>query len=78
MTAVAYAHPTISRFAIVDGMLHIAGVKANPMPAVVQHFSRQDFRGAESRRGGQADDQPRIGDRSVARGGHPTPTELLA
>ena len=84
MTAIAYAHPTISRFAIADGMLHIGGlpvgllaeragatplfayertgltgpvgelrralpddihlsfaVKANPMPAVVQHFSRQ-------------------------------------
>ncbi|MFE2972622.1 pyridoxal-dependent decarboxylase, exosortase A system-associated [Streptomyces sp. NPDC059340] len=84
MTAGAYAHPTISRFAIADGMLRIGGlpvgllaeragatpfftyertgltrrveelrralpddihlsyaVKANPMPAVVQHFSRQ-------------------------------------
>jgi diaminopimelate decarboxylase len=26
MTAVAYAHPTISRFAIADGMLHIGGL----------------------------------------------------
>ena len=84
MTAVAYAHPTISRFAIADCMLHIGGlpvgllaeradttpffayertgltrrveelrralpddihlsyaVNANPMPAVVQHLSRQ-------------------------------------
>ena len=84
MTAVAYAHPTISWIAIADGMLHIGGlpvgllaeragatpffayertgltrrveeprralpddihlshaVKANPMPAVVRHFSGQ-------------------------------------
>jgi diaminopimelate decarboxylase len=83
VTAVAYAHRTISRLAIADGMLHIGGlpvgllaeraatlffayertgltrrveelrralpddihlsyaVKGNPMPAVVQHFSRQ-------------------------------------
>ncbi|MFI2455175.1 alanine racemase [Streptomyces chengbuensis] len=84
MTAGAYAHPTISRFAIADGMLRIGGlpvgllaeragatpfftyertgltrrveelrralpdgihlrhaVKADPMPAGVQHFSRQ-------------------------------------
>jgi diaminopimelate decarboxylase len=85
MTAVAaHVHPTISRFAVADGMLHIGGhpvgllaeragatpffayerssltrrceelrrflpddiqlsyaVKANPMPAVVQHLSRQ-------------------------------------
>ena len=28
MTAVAYAHPTISRFAIADGMLHIAASRS--------------------------------------------------
>jgi hypothetical protein len=27
MTAVAYAHPTMSRFAIADGMLHIGGLQ---------------------------------------------------
>ena len=84
MTAIASAHPTVSRFAIADGTLHTGGlpvgllaeraggtpffayertgltrrveelrralpddihlsyaVKANPMPAVVQHFRRQ-------------------------------------
>ena len=28
MTAIAYAHPTISRFAIADGMLHIGDLVA--------------------------------------------------
>ena len=85
MTAIASTHPTVSRFAIADGMLHIGGlpvgllaeraggtpffayertgltrrveelrralpddidlsyaVKANPMPAVGQHFRQVD------------------------------------
>jgi diaminopimelate decarboxylase len=121
MTAVAYAHPTISRFAIADGMLHIGGVpvgllaeragatpffayeragltrrveelrralpdgiqlsyavKANPMPAVVQHFSRQvdGFDVASAGEMAVALDTPIPADRVSFAGPGKTPAEL--
>lgn len=121
MTTVAYAHPTISRFAIADGMLHIGGlpigllaeragatpffafertgltrrveelrralpddihrsyaVKANPMPAVVQHFSRQvdGFDVASAGEMAVALDTPIPADRVSFAGPGNTPAEL--
>lgn len=121
MTAVAYAHPTISRFATADGMLHIGGlpvgllaeragatpffayertgltrrveelrralpdgihlsyaVKANPMPAVVQHFSRQvdGFDVASAGEMAVALDTPIPADRVSFAGPGKTPAEL--
>lgn len=121
MTAVAYAHPTISRFATADGMLHIGGlpvgllaeragatpffayertgltrrveelrralpdgihlsyaVKANPMPAVVQHFSRQvdGFDVASAGEMAVALDTPIPADRVSFAGPGKTPVEL--
>ncbi|WP_406175497.1 hypothetical protein [Streptomyces sp. NBC_00996] len=121
MTAVAYAHPTISQFAIADGMLHIGGlpvrllaeragatpffayertgltrrveelrralpddihlsyaVKANPMPAVVQHFSRQvdGFDVASAGEMAVALDTPIPADRVNFAGPGKTPAEL--
>ena len=121
MTAVAYAHPTISRFATADGMLHIGGlpvgllaeragatpffayertgltrrveelrralpdgihlsyaVKANPMPAVVRHFSRQvdGFDVASAGEMAVALDTPIPADRVSFAGPGKTPAEL--
>ncbi|MEU2109004.1 hypothetical protein [Streptomyces sp. NPDC019507] len=124
MTAGAYAHPTISRFAIADGMLRIGGlpvellaeragatpfftyertgltrrvgelrralpggpggihlsyaVKANPMPAVVQHFSRQvdGFDVASAGEMAVALDTPIPADRVSFAGPGKTPAEL--
>jgi diaminopimelate decarboxylase len=121
MTAVAYAHPTINRFAIADGMLHIGGlpvgllaeragatpffayeragltrrveelrralpgdihlsyaVKANPMPAVVQHFSAQvdGFDVASAGEMAVALDTPMPADRVSFAGPGKTPAEL--
>jgi hypothetical protein len=42
MTAVAYAHPTIIRFAIADGILHIGGLPVGSLAErapVPPHFS---------------------------------------
>jgi diaminopimelate decarboxylase len=121
VTPVAYAHPTISRLAIADGMLHIGGlpvgllagrragatpffayertgltrrveelrralpdeihlsyaVKANPMPAVAQHFSRQ-VDGFDVASAGEmaALDTPIPADRVSFAGPGKTPAEL--
>jgi hypothetical protein len=62
MTAVAYAHPTISRFAIADGMLHIGGPRAEIGDLVAV------FSGRRLRDYGQSHSVPRPSDTDAAVG----------